>query len=314
MAQATPAQAALQAQMQAQQQQEIARIEFALSKIHKAYSSVPSDNNNIHSQTPNNTANETPFQQILYDPIEQHPHIFHHLSTSATKAYLPRPTHVSSQKWSEALALNPDPNLLLPISLVGADALSTRVILQQEKAKTYKQHLSQLRNALQTLQESQVACHQRIQYYQQENEHTMHPKMLSCMKKVELLRCRNLPLQPAERELAMTLGQISKQVWSLMDHLRLVQDMAMRYRQQREAIENDMAYSSGTATASSRKPNANNGNQHLSEEDKQKLELVLEEQGIGLERIVGVVKKDLRDLEIMKKDCRNKIMYANKAL
>ena len=279
---ATPAQAALQAQMHAQQLQEVARIESSLATLHAAYSSTPA----VPGSSDANA--NLPFQYIFYDPIDQHPHL-HQVSTS--HQYPPRPTHVSDQKWAEAIARNPNSKMFTPISLIGADALSTRISTQQEKAKMLQSHTQKLIDTLKSLRQSRISSMQKIQHYQQENRQ-LQKKMLHVMRKVEILRCMNLPLQPAERDLGLQLANLAKQVNLVSEQCRSVQEMSMEYKHQKEK-EMESNLSGGVSRTM----------QPLSEEDKKNIHIVLQEQTRGLEHLVKMVKKDARDMEIMKSEC-----------
>ena len=117
--------------------------------------------------------------------------------------------------------------------------------------------------------------------------------MLMVMRKVEILRCMNLPLQPAERDLGVKLSNVAKQVTQMAEQLRSVQEMSSVYLHQKEKETKEMGDRVDL--------------EQLSEQDKSNLSIVLEEKGIGLERLVSVVKKDIRDVEIMKKECQNKL-------
>lgn len=274
---ATPAQAALQAQMYAQQLQEASHIESSLSRLHEAYSSTP--------PAPTNTDANIPFHHIAYDVISTQ-------TQSHYPAYPPRPTYVSPSKWSEALARNPNTKEYQPVSLLGVEPLSTRLSQQQTKANTYKKAMVQLSDTYSALLQSHENSKQRIEYYRMQ-ERNIRTALMQVLKKVEILRCRNIPLQPAERELYNKFSGLAIKLRQSMDELRMVQDLALGYIQTKD-IESRKKDRMGDFTSQSRT---------MTEEEKRHVSILLEEQRIGLEKLVEVVKKDGRDTEIMKQEC-----------
>lgn len=125
---------------------------------------------------------------------------------------------------------------------------------------------------------------QGIQFH--EKEHLLLKKrMLYVMRKVEILRCMNLPLQPAERDLANKLEQVVQGVTQVAGRLRDTEEMARVHAQkvdERAVVGERM--------------------RQLSEDDRNNLFKVMEEQRVGLERVVNVAKTDVRDVGIMKEE------------
>eukprot|EP00592_Proboscia_alata_P021168 CAMPEP_0194406550 /NCGR_PEP_ID=MMETSP0176-20130528/4721_1 /TAXON_ID=216777 /ORGANISM="Proboscia alata, Strain PI-D3" /LENGTH=325 /DNA_ID=CAMNT_0039205797 /DNA_START=132 /DNA_END=1106 /DNA_ORIENTATION=+ len=138
-------------QMHAEQrkQQEAAGLQASLSKLHAAYTATPTTVTQAQPNAPGTSSSR--FQAMVYDPSQSHPHLN---PTNIAAGIEGRPPHVTPQAWSQSLATNPDPLTLLPICLVGANALQTRIASQQEQALILKSYLEKLREAVGQLQQS----------------------------------------------------------------------------------------------------------------------------------------------------------------
>jgi nuclear pore complex protein Nup54 len=205
LASSNPHQAALHAHQSASQRQEVARLEEAIYNIHSRYSSHAPDPTN-----PTITSNHIPsstcaFTAILYDEL---PCEYKYQGQCA----VPRPNHISHTTWTEALARNPNPNTLVPVAIVGATALHSRIVHQQERANTLANHASKLANTIDYLQESANTSSTEIMIHITSNQESLQRRLLHIMRKVEILRCMGQPTQRAELDAYQRLGEIMKQV------------------------------------------------------------------------------------------------------
>lgn len=287
----TPAQAAHYAQIQAQQQQEAAHIQTALLSLYNAYSSNPSPNTaNNPSNSITSRSEGVSFQHIFYDPKDQ---LYPHQSMPAG-SIPPPPPHISQQQWVEAIVANPHPEDLAPTSLVGATALSNRIASQQEKAQKLYKYVQTHVSTLETLEKSSLASLQSIQYHTKQDSVILKQRMLNLMRKVELLRCMNVPLQNAERDIADKLNAVMKEINITFKKLQHVQEMALVYAQN---VAEEV--SSVDGTKSSRGADEAND---LTPQEREQVFQALEDQRCGLDRVVNIMKKDTRDVDIMKRE------------
>ena len=208
LASSNPHQAALHAHQSASQRQEVARLEEAIYNIHSRYSSHAPDPTN-----PTITSNHLPsstcaFTAILYDEL---PSEYRYQGQLA----VPRPIHISNTTWTEALARNPNPNELVPVALVGATALHSRIVHQQERANTLANHASKLADTIEYLQESATTSSTEIMTNITTNQESLQRRLLHIMRKVEILRCMGQHTQRAELDAYQRLGEIMKQVRKL---------------------------------------------------------------------------------------------------
>jgi hypothetical protein len=209
LASSNPHQAALHAHQSASQRQEVVRLEEAIYNIHSRYSSHAPDPTN-----PTITSNHIPsstcaFTAILYDEL---PCEYKYQGQCA----VPRPQHISNTTWTEALARNPNPNVLVPVAIVGATALHSRIVQQQERANTLAQHACKLTTTINYLQEMANTSSTDIMIHVTSNQEALQRRLLHIMRKVEILRCMGQPTQRAELDAYQRLGEIMKQVRYLL--------------------------------------------------------------------------------------------------
>mmetsp|Transcript_13212 Transcript_13212/g.19437 ORF Transcript_13212/g.19437 Transcript_13212/m.19437 type:complete len:416 (-) Transcript_13212:446-1693(-) len=200
---AIPAQAAMQAHMDAEARQEIAKLQSSLGQLHHAYAGTSQDK-------------PSPLVTIVYNNMtsEQLQWQFANQQSVGASGYSipPKPPQVSEEMWLEAVVKNPDRTTLIPVALVGAEALQARVGWQQQLATKYEQESSKtLKSALDELQRRQVRVKQNLQELQQMHT-SIRSRMLRIMNKTEIVRCLNLPLQADEITLAKRFHSICEQL------------------------------------------------------------------------------------------------------
>lgn len=272
----------MHAHLSASQRQEAARIEEAIFNLHAKYSPNAADPQNPALASNNTPSSLCAFTAILYDPLPPEHRAQGHLS-------VPKPPHVSNQVWNEALARNPDPRELVPVPLVGAPALHSRIVSQQDKANALAAHAKKLRETLQFLEKAARSSRDAIGQAGSEQE-ALRRRLLEVMRKVEILRCMGQPIQRAEAEASQRLGEIARRAHAVGTSLA---DLEERGRQQARAWR-----MRGATMESSRRTDA--ASAPLQEEDKVALFHVLNDQRLGMERLGHIVKRDVRDVDILK--------------
>ena len=193
-----PAHAAMQAHLDASARQEAAKLQTALEKYHKAYTGAP-------------TTDKEKFVTIVYNDITPQQRQMQWLMRGQTTVAPPKPPTVSDKEWLEAVVRNPDPESFMPVALVGAMELQTRVAWQQDRANSYEKSLHGIQAAQKTLQQR---CDQTATELQTLGRihTTLRSRLLQVMRKVELARCMNFGLLQDEVTLKHRLDQLLKQV------------------------------------------------------------------------------------------------------
>ncbi|KAL7538562.1 hypothetical protein ACHAXR_008635 [Thalassiosira sp. AJA248-18] len=293
--QANPHQAALHAHQSASQRQEAARIEEAIFNLHSKYSPNAADPLNPALASNNTPSSLCAFTAILYDPLPPQHREQGHLS-------VPKPPHISNQVWNEALARTPSKELV-PVPLVGAPALHSRIVSQQEKANALAAHAKKLRETLQFLEKAARSSKDAIKHSNSEQE-VLRRRLLEIMRKVEIVRCMGQPTQRAEVDAQHRLGEIMNQVnvvgKSLADLEERGREQARAWRMRGATMKSQHSDDIGSAP--------------LQEEDKAALFDVLNNQRLGMERLGNIVRRDVRDVGILKDELNNASTGRVKAL
>lgn len=197
---AIPAQAALQAHMDASARQEAAKLQSSLEDLHHAY-------------TGTSQQKASPLVTIVYNIMTSEQLQWNFSNQQAGGSYVlpPKPPQVAEQQWLEAVVKNPDPSCYIPIALVGAEALQARVGWQQQKASGFDQDLAMLKQTQDAMQRRTAELHQGVMLLEQMHT-TLRSRLLRLMNKVEVLRCMNLPLQVDEINLVKRLQGVLQQM------------------------------------------------------------------------------------------------------
>jgi hypothetical protein len=255
-----PAQAALQAHMDASARQEAGRVRSALETLHTAYAG-------------------NSFTTIVYNdltPEQRQLQWVHAMGNNGMILAPPQPQQISEEAWKQAVIQNPDPANYMPVALVGAVALQARVSWQQDRA-------NDLAKTSQTLEKSHTtiydrAAKTRADIDQRLQKHAaLRKKLLDIMRRVEVTRCLNQPVQPDEIKALQRLQALIKHVDSVRDTLNVLQDQARTQ----------------TSNSKSLGPNI------TGMPDQAQLLPVLYEQRQKLEKLTSMAKQDMRDVDLI---------------
>ena len=172
--------------------------------------------------------------------------------------------------------------------LVGAAALHSRIVSQQDKANALATHAKKLRETLKFLEKAARSSNDSIKHSNSEQE-ALRRRLLEVMRKVEIIRCMGQPTQRAEIDAQQRLGEIMKQMNIVGNTLSNLEErgkhQARAWRMRGATLESSQQHS---------------GSIPLQEEDKVSLFHVLNDQRLGMERLGNIVKRDVRDVGILK--------------
>jgi len=221
-----PQQAALQAHINATLHQEATRLQSILQNLYLSYSSYTPNSLNTCSTSSNPQLNTLcSFQHILYDEIAElvsssisgeGENCFHVISQGIGSysnpyacSFTTKPHHIDLETWSRAQYQNPDQEKYIPTILTGAESLHSRIVSQHARSKIYKKHLLSLTEAYKKMKEASHASQRAMERAGQINAELTR-NLLTLIRKVELARCANLPLQPSEKQLIHRLIVVSR--------------------------------------------------------------------------------------------------------
>ena len=274
----------MHAHQTAAQRQETARLEEAIFQLHANYSPHAADPLNPALASNNLPSSLCNFTAILYDPLPAE-----YRGNAQGPLSVPKPGHISKQTWDMALAQNPDSTELMPASLVGAVALHSRIVSQQDKANSLSNHAAKLRDSLSFLGKAARASNEAISQSNSEQE-SLRRRTLEVMRKVEIIRCMNQPTQRAEVEANARLTEIIKQI-------KLAESKLLELEERGK--HQSRAWRMRGATLEAQNSRDDHANETLGQEDKVALFNVLNDQRLGMERLGDIVAKDSRDAVIL---------------
>jgi len=260
--------AALFAQQQeAFQRAEAQRLEQALVKLYASYNTV-------------NPTTDCRFQHVFFDAADAN--TVYRYRVMGQRSHYP---HVDPKVWAEADAYNPDPEKYIPVSVVGAEQLQSRISSQQAQATVLKEHLSVLRKSLDQAKEHLVKSDAGLQTFTKSQNQLME-RMLGVIRKVEVLRCLNVPTQSSERIFRERMNKLQKDA----DVVRTILEEVM---QTAENVKNSRSIEESI--------------EDLSREDMSTLARALRDQKDALEKLKSISIKDARDFEIIKNGISKKL-------
>ena len=266
-----PAQAALQAHLDASARQEEARVQQKLQHIQNSYTGA-------------STATETTsasFATILYNPLTrevQQQQWLQGMPLDGKPRPMahPRPLQVSERDWDYALVRNPDYTQYMPIAVVGAEALQARLTYQQEMANQCQQQIQIIGDTHATVSERFQDALVRVHQLQHKRD-LLRKRLLAVMRKVEIARCYNMPLQTDEMQAMDALARLQQHA----DHLKgvvtrlaeTIQIIQQPQQMQQPAVADKV--------------------------DEKKLLPIVQNHRLDLTNLSEIVKKDRRDLKLI---------------
>lgn len=168
-------------------------------------------------------------------------------------------------------------------------------------------YLDKLENVLHERQSANIQIENRLNGHLK-RELVLKQKLMTVMQKVDMCRGKNVPLQPTEMELMNKLQTLFHTINNLGKYLEKVKSEAEVYQRQLILLEQERGplgmglrrHGGGAAAA-----DAGEG-VILNDVDKRCVYDVLNKQGNGLEELRKILKKDERDLGIIKTSLSNK--------
>lgn len=265
-----PAQAALQAHMDASARQEAERVRQKLDALNFAYAGMP------HGE------DGSKFVAIVYSPLSKEERQLRWTQNMATGVIPmpPKPPSVSEKQWMKAVVENPDPENYVPQPLVGANDLQSRIGWQQTRAQDMAETVATLQESHKTLQER---LRQATQYTQAkiQKHGEIRKRLLDVMRRVELTRCLHQVTQPDEVRIMERLSALRRDVDKVQHALLQLQDQCRSVG----AIHNSN----------------NNSLDVVVPEVAETFWPVLQSQRQNIAKLTTTVQKDRRDVELIGK-------------
>jgi len=237
------------------------KIARSIEKLQQAYAPYQDQNGKVSVNAAAGRFNdECFFKTIMYDKRTGPAHA---MDPSLTGSLL-----------EEAEMNNPDPARYYPVRIIGVDALKARFDHQQTETLKLKEHARNLKEVIEAVELSNTQLETRFSGLQMKQVH-IYQKLMSLLRKVEVLRCRGLPMEATEVKYRARLNDI---LAAMKSPYLEIQELANNVAQQEFPQD---VYSDAP-----------------SEADLEALYDALRRQREGLEYITDILTKDIRDVSI----------------
>mmetsp|Transcript_19283 Transcript_19283/g.46569 ORF Transcript_19283/g.46569 Transcript_19283/m.46569 type:complete len:489 (+) Transcript_19283:340-1806(+) len=302
-----PAHAAMQAHHQASVQQEDQRVRSKLERIYREYTGTV-------VLAPGEESPSARFVCVVYNqltPQQRQLQWLHSSSSSGitgssspsvtTLIDIPRPQQISDRDWKEALVNNPDPLNYVPQALVGAQALEARKVWQQDEAKKSARSAMDLVSFLDFVHQRHLLTKQRLEESVRVHK-ALRTRLVDVMKKVEIARCREAPLQADEVHVRQRLN-------TLMEQVEKSRQMTESLRSKLHAqLDDHRRILSITGSSSGHQPSHGQGTSFTPQMAQNLLE-ILKEQRQALSQMSESTKSDMKDVNLI----GNRVVVASAA-
>ncbi|KAJ5079834.1 nucleoporin p54 [Anaeramoeba ignava] len=217
-----------------------------------------------------------PFKYILYNVRDQ-----------SKEVEYQKPDNMDETLWNYSLQNNPDPERLVPIQISGFQDLKTRTEQQKSSIDLQKkelENLSELINELKTNNEFNLK--QKYQLCQERQVKLSH-KLLRVLSKLEVLKRGETPFSEEEENFRNKLQLIEKELNKPDKFRGKLNQLIPRAKMIEENLANQP-----TAELLFK-------DLDLDTESKETIFDILSQQQKGLEFSIKILRKDLRDIQIM---------------
>lgn len=183
---------------------------------------------------------------------------------------------LTNPMFEEAERMNADPDKYTAVELSGAEALGKKYEQQREEGEKLAKQIEQVQGILKVAREGHSQLEARVELLSV-RQRTLMQHLLRTMRKMQVIRCQGSPLQVNEmkyKERMRSLLAKLEQPFRLLQELSVT--IALQSWQEDKFEEN------------------------VAEEDVEVLVQALKRQSEGLETLTEMMRKDLRDIDLMK--------------
>jgi len=191
------------------------------------------------------------------------------------------------------LTQNPDPEEYIPVLVTSAEGLHTRLVSQQSKMKLHEQYLTQLETTLSNRRSYNDAVSLKLCDICKNNIQMRH-RLLNIMQKLEIARGKHVPLQISEQEIVHKLHTCLSSVDLLQRQYEEVYRDAEHYERQWNLIQREKQRLRGMAAVTGVQVDIDDNQASSAME-------ILNKSKSGIDELMKIVKKNERDMDIVKK-------------
>jgi len=203
-------------------------------------------------------------------------------SKSDIAAYLDAPpSGIDARLWKQAIADNPSPNTLIPVPLVGFKSLQARLTAQETQNKAHCGRLDTLAQDIENLNKKQADTVAALTEAKRKQLELAH-RVLKVLVKQEITRKTGFTISQEEEQLRGQLEGLAGELATPTQFKGRLNELLSQVRLQSQA----------SVLAGGEKYT-------LDQYAVQDIKSVLKDQQGGIQALVGCVKEDLKDLEMI---------------
>lgn len=220
-------------------------------------------------------------QQLLQNGVED---IFPlmKLDPSQLKEYLDNPPcAIDARLWKQAQLDNPNPELYIPVPMIGFQQVKHRLKCQEEETARHRAFLDMAAEKIQGLQRQHTATQARLKEHRRTLLELQH-RVLQVLVRQETTRKVGLSLQPEEEVLTRRFEAMHSQISAPTQYKGRISEMLSQLRMRRHIdIQNQERYTMDPIA-----------------QDDIKAYLSMEQQGMA--QLIATINSDLESLKIIK--------------
>ena len=223
---------------------------------------------------------------MAYDPASSScsfQHLFYNKVDSSSRHLYACPPGVSKEAWELCEAQNPSPDDCVPAHVSGVESLQKRVVQQELQMKELKEALKKLRDATRDLSANADGLQKAVSDRRMQQQ-ALSQRFLQAMRKVEVLRCMGMPLQPSELSFRSRVNALHDSLSKPHSMLGEISGSLSAYKQVRSRSWSEDVLSQG-----------------LSQQELKAIYQVLHQQQLGISHLNDIVDKDLADMKALTK-------------
>ncbi|GAB1860914.1 Probable nucleoporin Nup54 [Camponotus japonicus] len=220
-------------------------------------------------------------QQLLQNGVED---IFPlmKLDPSQLKEYLDNPPcAIDARLWKQAQLDNPNPELYIPVPMIGFQQVKHRLKCQEEETARHRAFLDMTAEKIQGVQRQHTATQARLKEHRRTLLELQH-RVLQVLVRQEITRKIGLSLQPEEEVLTRRFEAMHSQISAPTQYKGRISEMLSQLRMRRHIdIQNQERYTMDPIA-----------------QDDIKAYLSMEQQGMA--QLIATINTDLESLKIIK--------------
>lgn len=204
------------------------------------------------------------------------------LDPSQLKEYLDNPPcAIDARLWKQAQLDNPNPELYIPVPMVGFQQVKHRLKCQEEETARHRAFLDMAAEKIQSLQRQHTATQARLKEHRRTLLELQH-RVLQVLVRQEITRKVGLSLQPEEEVLTRRFEAMHSQISAPTQYKGRISEMLSQLRMRRHIdIQNQERYTMDPIA-----------------QDDIKAYLSMEQQGMA--QLISTINADLESLKVIK--------------